>query len=136
MAKVRKKRYNYDDMQKVTFYSDKDEHVRLKIRLQQDGLTQSDCFRCMLQNYIDKNEAIAELIDNYKEKNKRQNAERRKKSQKGLKKGRDVKAKFALGDEEIQSIFALLEPEHPELWKQTYFFIFLTLFISCKPIGY
>tara|TARA_R110000822_G_scaffold19850_1_gene64407 strand:+ start:37 stop:393 length:357 start_codon:yes stop_codon:yes gene_type:complete len=115
VAKVRKKRYNYDEMQKVTFYSDKDEHVRLKIRLQQDGLTQSDFFRCMLQNYIDKNEAIAELIDNYKEKNKRQNAERRKKAQKGLKKGRDVKAKFALGDEEIQSIFDLLEQEHPEL---------------------
>jgi hypothetical protein len=115
VAKVRKKRYNYDEMQKVTFYADKDEHVRLKIRLQQDSITQSDFFRCMLQNYINKDEAILELIDNYKEKNKRQNAERRKKAQKSLEKGRDVKTKFALGDEEIQNIFDLLEQEHPEL---------------------
>jgi len=115
MAKSRKKRYNYDEMQKVTFYADKDEHVRLKIRLQQDSITQSDFYRCMLQGYINKDEAILELIDNYKEKNKRQNAERRKKAQKSLGKGRDVETKFALGNDEIENIFDLLEQEHPEL---------------------
>jgi formiminotetrahydrofolate cyclodeaminase len=115
VAKTRKKRYNYDEMQKVTFYADKDEHVRLKIRLQQDSLTQSDFFRCMLQNYIDKDEAILDLVNNYKEKHKRQNAERRKKVQKSLEKGRDVKTKFALDDNEIENIFDLLEQEHPEL---------------------
>ena len=69
MARDKKRRHNYDEMQKVTFYADKNEHVRLKIRLQQDNLTQSDFFRCMLQNYIDKDEAILDLVNNYKEKN-------------------------------------------------------------------
>ena len=115
MARDKKRRHNYDEMQKVTFYADKNEHVRLKIRLQQDNLTQSDFFRCMLQNYIDKDESILDLVNNYKEKNKRQNAERRKNAQKSLEKGRDVKTKFALGDDEIENIFDLLEQEHPEL---------------------
>jgi formiminotetrahydrofolate cyclodeaminase len=69
----------------------------------------------MLQNYIDKDEAILDLVNNYKEKHKRQNAERRKKVQKSLEKGRDVKTKFALDDNEIENIFDLLEQEHPEL---------------------
>ena len=115
MARDKKRRYNYDEMQKVTFYADKDEHVRLKIRLQQDSLTQSDFFRCMLQNYIDKNKEILELVNNYKDKHKRQNAERRSKAQKSLEKGRNIKTKFALGDDEVESIFDLLEQEHPEL---------------------
>ena len=109
MAKVRKKRYNYDEMQKVTFYADKDEHVRLKIRLQQDSITQSDFFRCMLQNYINKDEAILELIDNYKEKNKIQGRIKREKSMKLIEKGREEAHKFAFSDDELENIVDIIE---------------------------
>jgi len=115
MTKGRRLRHDYSELQKVSFYSDKDAHVRLKIRLQQDNLTQSDFFRCMIDNYLNKNEAVLVCVDNYKENNKRQNKERRAKAKRSVEKGNELKTKFALGEDEIESIFDILEQEHPEL---------------------
>ena len=54
-------------------------------------------------------------INKFKKENSVQNNEQRKKVMSNIKQAKDTETKFALGDEEVDSIFDILESEHPEL---------------------
>ena len=61
---------------KIMFYDTDKRHVELKIRLQHDGLKQSEFFRAVVTAYIEKDELFLEFINQYKEKNKTQQKSR------------------------------------------------------------
>ena len=90
-------------------------HADLKIRLHYDGLYQNEFFRLMMRKYIDKDENMMEIIDEYKEQKNGQSKLNRKKSKQLIQKGQEVEKQFALNPNEVESIFDLLEKEHPEL---------------------
>ena len=55
---------------KIIFKDTDIRHAQLKIRLQQDGLTQAEFFRSLISGYLNENKNILRYIKNYKEVNK------------------------------------------------------------------
>jgi len=100
---------------KVIYYEIPKRHADLKIRWQYDNIKQSEFFRLLATAYLDQDERILGIIDEYKKENSIQNKSKRKKTKKIYENKKEVETKFALKDDEVESIFDLLEQEHPDL---------------------
>ncbi len=101
---------------KVVFYDTDKRHADLKIRLHYDGLTQAGFFRGMITGYLDKDPAIIDFIQRLKDTNNVQSVKKRRESNRLLEVGDETKKKFSLlEDDEVESIFDMIEKEFPEL---------------------
>ena len=103
------------EYKKITFYDSDKRHADLRIRLQYEGMKQSEFFRAVVTAYLEKNEHFMAFLDQYMSDNELRSENKRKKVKKANKKEKEVKSKFALDEGEIDSIFDLLEEEHPDL---------------------
>ena len=97
------------------FYDTEENLVKLKIRCQFDGFSQSQFFRVMLEGYINNDENILRYIENCKEKYSIQGQQKRNKINSISKKRQEVEKKFALKNDEIEDIFDMIAEEFPEL---------------------
>mgnify|MGYP001307090728 FL=1 len=93
------------------FYDTEENLVKLKIRCQFDGFSQSQFFRVMLEGYINNDENILRYIENCKEKYSIQGQQKRNKINSISKKRQEVEKKFALKNDEIEDIFDMIESE-------------------------
>jgi len=101
---------------KIVFYDTDKRHAKLKIRLHYDGLTQAGFFRALVSGYLDKDAAILDFIKRVQEQENIHSVKKRDTSDKLLEQGEEVKKKFSLlGEEEVESIFDMIEKEFPEL---------------------
>ena len=103
------------DLKKICFEELDKRHADLKIILHADSLGQGEFFRLMIAGYIQKDKRIMNFIEEYKERKNIQSKEKRLKTKKLRQTGEEIKSKFALGDEEVESIFDIIAKEHPEL---------------------
>ena len=111
-----KKNINYGrEGKKIVFYDTDKRHVELKIRLKHDRLTQAEFFRTLITGYLDKDENVLLFLDKYILENGKQRKKNLVTSRELIKDGKDNEKVFALGEDEIENIFDLLEEEHPEL---------------------
>ena len=62
---------------KVTFLDTDVRHAQLRLRLQHDGITQSDFFRALVTGYLENDSRIIRYLANYKEKHGIQNKKKR-----------------------------------------------------------
>lgn len=105
--------HKFKKAEKQVCFEDFDKkHADLKIRLHYDGLRQNEFFRLMIRKYIDKDENVMKIIDEYKGQKSSQSITNRKKSKKLIDKGRELEKQFSLGTNEVESIFDLLEKEY------------------------
>jgi len=104
-----------EDYKKIMFYDSDKRHADLKIRLQYDGLKQNEFFRAVMTAYLDKDNDFMKFIDRYREDNEVMDKTKLRKQNKTKKQEKEIKSKFALKEDEIESIFDLLEEEHPDL---------------------
>lgn len=100
---------------KISFSLSENEKVEFKIQLQYDNLTQIKFFKAIVKGYVEKDEDLYNFINKFKKENTIQNTEQRKKIMTNIKQAKETKSKFALGDEELEGIFDILEKEHPDL---------------------
>ena len=100
---------------KFMFYDTAKRQADLRIRLQYDGMNQSQFFRAMVTGYLEKDVDLLSYLDNYKQKNTIQGSGKRLASGRLFKKGVEIEKQYALNDGEIQDIFDILEKEHPDL---------------------
>jgi polygalacturonase len=100
---------------KIVFDDTDIRHAQLKLRLQHDGLTQAEFFRCMITGYIEKDQTLIKYVQDYKASKDIQNKVKRKKIQKDIESGDNLLAKFGLGDDDLENIFDLIAEEHPDL---------------------
>lgn len=108
--------YYHRKAEKQVCFEDFDKnHADLKIRLHYDGLRQNEFFRLMMRKYINKDESMMKIIDEYKEEKGNQSIKNRKRSKQLIDKGREIETTFALDSNEVENIFDLLEKEYPEL---------------------
>ena len=103
------------EMKRVVFEELDKRHADLKIRLHADGLSQSEFFRLLISGYIERDERIVSFVEEHRERSNIQSKQKRTKSKKLHESANEIKNKFALGSEEIDNIFDLLEKENPEL---------------------
>lgn len=100
---------------KIIHYDTPKKHADLKIRWQNDNIKQSEFFRLLSDLYLSRDDRILEIISQYQRNNSIQNEAKRKKTKNIQKEEKSVKEKFALETGEVESIFDLLEQEHPDL---------------------
>ena len=100
---------------KVMFTVSERTKADFKLQLQYDSLTQVKFFRALMEGYINKDPELMVYINKFKKSNSIQNNPQRKKTMTNIKEAKITKTRFALGDEEVENIFDILEKEHPEL---------------------
>ena len=98
---------------KILFYDTDKRHADLKIRLQYDGLKQSEFFRAIVTGYLEDDPHIVEYVSRYKEEHGTQSKRQQGVVNKELERGREIKKTFA--EDEIENIFDIIERENPEL---------------------
>ena len=105
-----------DSKKKKIVFDDTDiRHAQLKIRLQHDGLSQAEFFRCMITGYINKDQVLLKYIQDYKDSKGTQSKAKRKQIQKDVEVGEKLLSKFGLKEDELENIFDLIAEEHPDL---------------------
>ncbi len=104
-----------DKYKKIVYYDTPKKHADLKIRWQYDSIRQSEFFRILADAYLRKDERILSLVAEHKENNNIQNKKKRQKMKKTYQQADEISKKFALEEAEVESIFDLLEKEHPDL---------------------
>ena len=103
------------ETKRIVFYETDDKQARFRIKLKQDGLRQSHFFRMIIALYIDNDQRVLDLVEEYKEKNKYRDRTNRRKVRKEIEKGQQKEKEFGLNPDEIESIFDLMEKEFPDL---------------------
>ena len=102
---------------KVVFYDSDKRFAELKIRLQHDGISQAQFFRGIVTGYLLQDGNVLSYVDRLKASKNIGN--RIKKSIKAerelINNGKEQLNKLALGDEEIENIFDILEKQNPDL---------------------
>ena len=102
---------------KVIFYDSDKRYADLKIRLQHDGISQAHFFRGIVTGYLMQDGDILAYVD--KLKASKNIGKRSKKSIKQEREliisGKETLDKLALGAEEIENIFDILEKQNPDL---------------------
>ena len=91
------------------FYDTIERQVQFKVRLLHDGLNQSQFFRLVMTGYLNGDENIIEFVQDCKEKLKIHNVKKRKESKKDLARMQETIKDFSLDDNDIQSIFDMME---------------------------
>jgi hydroxylamine reductase (hybrid-cluster protein) len=102
-------------LKKIVFTATEKSHADLKIKLHYDGLTQVNFYRMMMEGYIKEDERILEYVQDWKDQNETQSKRQRNDIKKEYKDQKELKEKFALNETEVESIFDMLEMEHPDL---------------------
>jgi hypothetical protein len=98
---------------KIVFYDSDKRYADLKIRLSHDGLSQAKFFRGILTGYLMQDPDILNFVDKLKAE-KQKNSKQKKKIKKSrdlINEGNETLDKLLLDQEEIESIFDILEKE-------------------------
>ena len=102
---------------KVIFYDTDKRFADLKIRLQHDGISQAQFFRGLVTGYLMQDGDILSYVNKLKvSKNIGNRSKKSIKQEKELiTNGKEVLGKLALGEDEIENIFDILEKQNPDL---------------------
>ena len=102
---------------KVVFYDSDKRFAELKIRLQHDGISQAQFFRGIVTGYLMQDGDVLSYVDKLKASKNIGNRSKKsiKEERELINTGKEQINKLALGDEEIENIFDILEKQNPDL---------------------
>lgn len=100
---------------RIVFRENDQVHAKLRIRLNYDGIKQSDFFRACIAAYLDENEEFEGFVESLKSEKSRLSKNKRAKSRKLKQQGKELASKMALNSNEIENIFDMIEEEHEGL---------------------
>jgi|TARA_R110002074_G_scaffold341916_1_gene512454 hypothetical protein len=102
---------------KVVFYDSDKRFAELKIRLQHDGVSQAQFFRGIVTGYLMQDGDVLSYVDKLKASKNIGNRSKKsiKEERELINTGKEQSNKLALGDEEIENIFDILEKQNPDL---------------------
>jgi len=98
---------------RILFYDTDKRHAELKIKLEYDGMGQSEFFRALVTGYLNEDEDIINYVSVYKQKFGRQSKRQQAAVSKERQGGMEQQALFA--EDEIENIFSIIEKENPDL---------------------
>ena len=107
---------DYGNLDKVIQFKETDKrHADLRIRLHYDGFYQGEFFRDIVSGYLSGDKNLIAYVEKIKEEKRKYNKGRLLKGKSVRKKSREVEKQFALKEEELESIFDIIEQEFPDL---------------------
>ena len=98
---------------RILFYDTDKRHAELKIKLEYDGMGQSEFFRALVTGYLSEDEDIINYVSAYKQEFGRQSKRQQTAASKERQDGMEQQALFA--EDEIENIFSIIEKENPDL---------------------
>lgn len=108
-----KEKEEYGHTEKIVQFTDTDKrYAELRIRLHYDGLSQGDFFRAMVTGYIQGHPDVVSYIEIVKNHKKKYPQWKKRKVAAAYAAREDMRKKFALDEEDIESIFDLVEKEY------------------------
>lgn len=102
---------NSETRKKFMFYDTEERQIALRLRCQHDGFNQSQFFRMIIAGYVEGDELIHKFISSCKERYSIQGTQKRNKLDRLKQMGDDNIKKFGLDDNEIESIFDIIETD-------------------------
>ena len=106
---------NGNKEKKVIFSDTHIRHAQLRIRLDYDGFSQSEFFRCLVTGYLNKDKDLMQYVERYKQENRIQSKRNLKYIEKDNKISDGLMGQFGIKDNELEDIFDLIAEEHPDL---------------------
>ena len=103
-----------ENKKQICFESNAKLHADLKICLHRDEIKIKHFFNEVVKGYINNDKNMTAFIEKVKEK-KGISLSRRKKDKESRHEQQSIINQFALNEKDIESIFDILEKEHPEL---------------------
>ena len=102
---------------KVVFYDSDKRFAELKKRLQHDGISQAQFFRGIVTGYLMQDGDVLSYVDKLKASKNIGNRTKKsiKEERELINTGKEQLDKLALGDDEIENIFDILEKQNPDL---------------------
>tara|TARA_R100000008_G_C3546843_1_gene148040 strand:- start:584 stop:910 length:327 start_codon:yes stop_codon:yes gene_type:complete len=100
---------------RIVFYEIAKTQADLKIKLNYDGLSQSEFFRLIIRGYLEDDDRILGFLENYKKENNVYSSKKRSKSASITKKQKQEIKKYSLDGTDIEDIFDIIAEEHPDL---------------------
>lgn len=100
-----------ENRKKFMFYDTEQNQVKLKIRCNFDGMSQSQFFRIMIAGYVEDDEHVLAYIKECKERYGLQGQQKRNKINQLQKDKKSIENKFSLKQNEIENIFDIIETE-------------------------
>ena len=100
---------------RIVFRENDQVHAKLRIRLNHDGIKQSDFFRACIAAYLDDDEEFEGFVESLKSEKSSLSKNKRAKSKKLKQQGKELAGKLALNSNEIENIFDMIEEEHEGL---------------------
>ena len=98
-----------DNRKKAHYWADSDKHLNFLSKLRVDGLNQSQFHRAMVEGYLGDDDDLLAFLNKYKEQHTVQ-GQRKREIVRGMKKrASEVRQRFNLDEQEIESIFDLIE---------------------------
>ena len=96
---------------RIVFTESDHQHAKLINRLRYDGLTQASFFRSIISGYLSGDERIQGYIDDIKVLSR----DKKRKSQKLRKAGKEKVREMGLSDEQVDDLFDIIAEEFPDL---------------------
>ena len=96
---------------RIVFTETDHRHAKLLIRLNHDGLKQSEFFRSLVTGYINGDSRIQDFIEETSTLSKT----KKQKSKNLRSKGAATVSDLGLGESEIENIFDIIKEEYPDL---------------------
>lgn len=100
---------------KIIFRDTEYMKAQLKIKLEDDNLTQSAFFKACIRAYVNDDPKFAEWVESFLEAEKKLKPHERKARKKLNKEQQAIVANFNLDDKELDGIYDILEEENPDL---------------------
>ena len=106
-AEVRRKRINFAIGEKA--------HADFQIRLDYEGMNQSRFLRWVIYNFIRQTDLVEDLVEEYKNQHLKKTKVSERNREEIKKKTQRVKKDFNLSQEEVESLFDIIEMDSPDL---------------------
>ena len=101
----------HEKKKRVYFYEDRKKHIDFVNRLRVDNLNQAEFYRAMIDGYLKGDPDLMCYVDKFKQRAKIQGVSKRKVVNKLLRDADEVKKRFALDNDDVETIFDILESE-------------------------
>lgn len=103
------------DRKRVYVYMDEQQHVKLKVRLNYLGISMSEFVRACGEGLLNQHPIMEQYMDHYRETSEKFSKKASKKAKKDREESDKLMEDLGLDFDDIESIFDIIEEDHPEI---------------------
>ena len=100
---------------RISLLLNKEQLFKFRIKLESDNITQSNFLRFFIDSYLNESKEVLSLVEKIKLNSGNYTKAEQRFVKKMISEREEIIKQFGLNKEEVESIFDLIEEEHPDL---------------------